>query len=110
MVAFCCLNGQKLTVLARNFNFVEINVSDPTFFLIYGYVEGVMSLVDFSWTDPLNKGFLYLIAINITNTIRQRKLKENNEKLILSNENHCILFAIMSQINRIQISQRVFWY
>ena len=44
----------KLTVRARNLNFLDI--SGPTFFLIfllYEYVEGHMTLDDFSWTDLL---------------------------------------------------------
>ena len=50
VVTFRCSSGQPLTVRATNLNFLELNVSDPTFFLIfllYGYVEGHMTLDDF---------------------------------------------------------------
>ena len=42
---------QLLTVRATNLNFLEFNGSVIS--LLYGYVEGHITLDDFSWTDPL---------------------------------------------------------
>ena len=48
------------TFRAKKLNFLDLNVSGPTFFLyfpiflLYGYVEGHMTVDDFSWTDPLD--------------------------------------------------------
>ena len=54
-VAMWPSTGQLLTVRAINLNFLELSVSGPTFILIFLlYVEGLMSLDDFSCsTDPL---------------------------------------------------------
>ena len=48
---------------AKNLNFLELNVSGSTLFLIFilfEYVEGHMTLDDFSWTDPLRALDLFL--------------------------------------------------
>ena len=52
----------KLTVRATNLNFLEFKASagpKVLISLLYGYVEGHMTLDDFSWTDPLRKALFY---------------------------------------------------
>ena len=47
----------KPTVRATNLNFLEFKASagpKVLISLLYGYVEGHMTLDDFSWTDPLS--------------------------------------------------------
>ena len=54
---FRCLNGQLLTIRATNLNFLEFKASagpKVLISLLYEYVEGHMTLDDFSWTDPLS--------------------------------------------------------